>query len=718
MSRYAEIVLGLPLTQTFTYAIPETCRTLAQVGSRVLVPFHQRKMTGFIVGLHDRKKTQDYEYKDIQEVLDDEPVFTDQFLSFTRKFSDAHFSSWGEMLQAALPPSYVPKTRVKISLSEEGKAALLGENLSEEEREILGFFHQGAYTRTFIKRKIKRKNASSILVRLEREGLIQAQSDLKKTHRREERIDGLEPVQLEMDFSLDEESHKASNFISEHMGGNKFSSFILHASRQKREAVYFDLIKKILSVREKVLFLVPEIVLTATLRKKFIKKLGEHVALLHSQLTPAQREHEWERIRNGRADVVVGPRSVILSPLKDIGLIIVDDEHDESYVQKENPAYDARKGALLRAKMSSSLLVYGSSIPSVERYYQAKKRGVVVEIKEKPADGKVEFLKVGSKKGFLADQLICELERRLAGKNPDPTLFFFNRRGYASFMICPRCQYIPRCKRCDVTMSFHKKEEKLLCHYCGFSSPVDYTCPECGGKIGFGKSFGIEVIEEELKKRFPDKRVVCFDSDVVRTKKDQERVLSQFGENKIDILLGTQFLAHQRDIPPVSTVVVLYPEIFLTLPDFRAGQKTFQTLIQMTKFLSRKAHSTLYLLTNNPDHHSIRYAAFGDYVTFYDQEIQYRRLMNYPPFSYLAEILLTGENLRNLARESRKIFSCVKDQDDWIETWGPALAPVSRIRGKYRVQVVLKSKKKRALDRALKESLKLVKSRKTVFLYD
>ncbi len=717
MSRYAEIVLGLPLSQTFTYAIPETCRTLAKVGSRVLVPFHQRKMTGFIVSLGDRKKIQDYELKDIQEVLDDEPVFTDQFLSFTQKFSDAHFCSWGEMLQAALPPSYVQKTRIKMSLSEEGKAALLGESLSEEEREILELFHKGAYTRTFIKRKIKRNNASSILVRLEGKGLIQAQSDLKKTHRRKERIDDLEPVQLEMDFSLDEESQKASNFISEHIGGDKFSFFILHASRQKREAVYFDLIKKILRIRRKVLFLVPEIVLTSSLRKKFIKKLGEQVALLHSQLTEAQREHEWERIRNDRADVVVGPRSAILSPLKDIGLIIVDDEHDESYIQRENPAYDARKGALLRAKLSSSLLLYGSSIPSVESYYQAKKRGIVVQIKDKPAGQKVVFLKDGSKKGVLADQLIRELERRTAGKNPDPVLFFFNRRGYASFVICPRCRYIPRCKRCDVTMSFHKKEGKLLCHYCGFSSPLNYTCPECQGKIGFGKSFGIEVIEEELKKRFPDKHIVCFDSDVVRTKKDQEQVLSQFGENRIDILLGTQLLAHQKNIPPVSTVVVLYPEVFLTSPDFRASQKTFQTLIQMTKFVSQKTHSTLYLQTSNPDHYSIRHAAFGDYASFYDQEIRYRRLMNYPPFSYLAEILLTGENLRNVARESRKIFSCVKDQDDRIETWGPALAPVSRIRGKYRIQVVLKSKKKRALDRALKKSLKRVKSKKTVFLY-
>ena len=717
MSLYAEIVLGIPLTQTFTYAIPQTSRNLAKIGSRVLVPFHQREITGFIVALKNRKKAEDYELKNIREVLDEEPVFTAEFLSFTKKLSAVSFSSWGEMLQAALPPSYVLKSRTKMSLSEEGKTALQSESLSGGEREVLELLQRGAYTRTFIKRKVKQKNLSTILSRLERKGLIQAQSDLKKTHRRVEREVDLSPVQLEMDFSLDEESCMASDFISESLRTKSFFSFYLHASQSKREAIYFDLIKKALNVRKKILFLVPEITLTTSLQQKFEKKLGENVALLHSQLTAKQRESEWERIKNGRADVVVGPRSAVLSPLRDIGLIILDNEQDESYLQKENPSYDARKGALLRAKQSSALLVYGSSIPSVEAYYQAKKQGFLVQIKENSAEREVEILRDDSRKSVIEEKLMHKIGQKLASDNPDPILVFYNRRGYASFMICSRCRYIPRCQRCDVTMSFHKKEGKLLCHYCGFSSPKIHTCPECRGKMEFGKNFGIEVVEEELKKKFPGKHIVSFDSDIVRTKKEQERVLSRFSENKIDILIGTQFLAHQENLPPVSTVVILYPEIFLTLPDFRASQKTFQTLIQMTRFLSREGIPTLFIQTSNPDHYSIRHAAFDEYGCFYDQEINYRRLMNYPPFSYLAEILLTGENLRALARESRKIFSCVKDQDSQIETWGPALAPVSRIRGKFRVQVVLKSKKKRALDRALQKSLERVKSRKTVFLH-
>ena len=718
MSSYAEIVLGIPLTQTFTYAIPQTSRSLAKVGSRVLVPFHRREITGFIVALKNRKKAEGYELKDIREVLDEEPVFTAEFLSFAKKLSAVSFSSWGEILQAALPPSYVLKSRIKMSLSEEGKTALRKESTSGGEKEVLELLQGGAYTRTFIKRKVKRKNLATILARLERNGLIQAQSDLKKTQRRVEREVDLTPVQLEMDFSLDKESCMASNFISESIGKKRFFSFYLHASQPKREAIYFDLIKKTLNVRKKILFLVPEITLTTTLQQKFEKKLGENVALLHSQLTPKQRESEWERIKNGRADVVVGPRSAVLSPLRDIGLIIVDNEQDESYLQKESPSYDARKGALLHATHFSALLVYGSSTPSVEAYYQAKKQGFLVQIKEKSTDRIVEILRDDSRKGVIEEKLIHKIGQKLASDNPDPVLVFYNRRGYASFMICSHCCYIPRCQRCDVTMSFHKKEGKLLCHYCGFSSPKIHTCPECRRKMEFGKNFGIEVVEEELKKKFPGKHIVSFDSDIVRTKKEQELILSRFSENKIDILIGTQFLAHQENLHPVSTVVILYPEIFLTLPDFRASQKTFQTLIQMTRFLSTEETPTLLIQTTNPEHYSIRYGAFDEYSCFYDQEINYRRLMNYPPYSYLAEILLTGENLRALARESRKIFSYVQDQDTQIETWGPALAPVSRIRGKYRVQVVLRSKKKRALDRALQLSLKRVTSRKTVFMYD
>jgi len=716
MTLYADVLLGLPLTQTFTYIIPESYQNLAQIGSRVLVPFQRRSLTGFIIGLRKRRKTREYDCKEIQGVLDEEPVFSPDFLSFTRQLSEYYFSSWGELLQSSLPPSFLPKSKARYFLTEKGKLSIQDASLSEEEKQILCLLQKGPYTRRYIKTRTKTGSLASLLSRLERKGFVQVKTEVRKSVQRTEQPIALSPVQLEMDFSLDKESLQAVDFISKFLEKEVFSPFYLHAPRTKREAAYFDLIRRVLDVQKRVLFLVPEISLTKTLLEKFEKRLGKRVALLHSQLTEKEREREWKRIKEGQADVVVGPRSALFSPLTSMGLIILDEEHDDSYYQRESPSYDARKGAWLRAKQASSLLVYGSSMPSVEAYYKAVRREYMISLSKQSLKRNVEFVGGKAKGGLLQDKVIQKIEEKLGRK--EPVLVFYNRRGYVAFLICPSCRFIPRCTRCDVALRYHKKDGRLLCHYCGYSTAKPEVCPECGSRFGLGQSFGIEVVEEELRKRLPHRCLVSFDSDEVRSKKDQKRILNLFHKKKIDILLGTQLLARQTGLLPVSLVIVLHPEILLTLPDFRASQKTFQAVSQMAKFLSQQKDSELILQTSVPDHYSILCAAFEDYQSFFRQEIEYRKIMNYPPFAHVAEILFTGENLRILARESRNFSSLVKKQKAGVEIWGPALASVARMRGRYRVQVVLKSKKKRTLRRVLKESLSAVKSRKSVFLYD
>jgi len=715
MTLYADVLLGLPLTQTFTYIIPESYQSLAQIGSRVMVPFQRRSLTGFIIGLRKRRKTREYDCKEIQDVLDEEPVFSPDFLSFTRQLSEYYFSSWGELLQSSLPPSFLPKSKARYFLTEKGKLSTQDASLSEEEKQILCLLQKGSYTRRYIKIKTKAGSLSSLLSSLERKGFVQVKTEVKKFVQRREQSIAPFPVQLEMDFSLDEESLQAVDFISRFLEKEVFSPFYLHAPQTKKEAVYFDLIQRVLDVQKRVLFLVPEISLTKTLLEKFEKRLGKRAALLHSQLTEKERETEWKRIKEGQAEVVVGPRSALFSPLTSMGLIILDEEHDDSYYQRESPSYDARKGAWLRAKHASSLLVYGSSMPSVEAYHKAVKRGYVINLSKQSRKRNVEFVGDRPKGGLLQDQLIQKIEEKLGRK--EPVLVFYNRRGYVSFLICPSCRFIPRCTRCDVALRYHKREGRLLCHYCGYSTTKPEVCPECGSRFGLGQSFGIEVVEEELRKKLPNRCVVSFDSDELRTKKDQERILTLFHKKKIDVLLGTQLLARQTGLPPVSLVIILYPEILLTLPDFRATQKTFQVVSQMAKFLHQGKGSELILQTSVPNHYSILCAAFEDYQSFFTQEIEYRKIMNYPPFLHVAEVLFTGENLRILARDSRNFSSLIKKQEADVEIWGPALASVARLRGRYRVQVVLKSKKKRALFRALRESLPIIKSRKSVFLY-
>ncbi len=392
MTLYAEVILPLPLDQTFSYTVPEWYREKAKIGTRVLVPFHQRQLTGFIVGLKKRRLTPDLKLKEIREVLDEQAVFSSSFLSFTRRLSDYYYSSWGELLQASLPPSFILKSRKIISVSERGNTALKKESLSGEEKEFLGFLQKKPYSDQFLRRKFKVKNFSYFLSQLETKGLIHIQSDIKKVKRRRKTLSSLAQTQLEIDFSLDADTLRSADMIVEKIEKNLFSPFFLYGPSEKRESVYLHSIKKILTQGRSALFLVPEIALTQSLREKFEKKLGERVALFHSRLSESRRELEWQKIREGGADVVVGPRSALFSPLENLGLIIVDEEQDDSYYQQESPCYDARKGAWVRAKQEKAVLVYGSAVPSVEAFYKAKKKGYLLGIKNGKRKGMAEIV--------------------------------------------------------------------------------------------------------------------------------------------------------------------------------------------------------------------------------------------------------------------------------------------------------------------------------------
>ena len=446
------------------------------------------------------------------------------------------------------------------------------------------------------------------------------------------------------------------------------------------------------------------------------RRFGERVALIHSQMTPKQRGIEWQRIKEGDTHVVVGPRSAIFAPLEDLALIIIDEEQDESYYQKENPTYDARKGAWIRAQQESALLIYGSSTPSVGRYFHAKQQNYLVSLSQKERPFRTRIVESRPNKWSIDSGVRQRILENLRLNNQ--TLIFFNRRGYAPFLICSRCSNILKCTRCDIGLTFHKADQKMICRTCGFSILKPDRCPRCGAKFIFGKSIGIEAIEEELQTLLPQARIFAFNLDTVKNKKERDQKIEQFSAGEIDILLGTQLLVHQRDLPPVSLVVVLFPETSLSLSDFGASQRTFQSLSQMTSFLNQEPQSEFLIQTSLSPHFSIRFAADWDFPSFYDQEIKTRRMMRYPPFASMVEILFYSENLRVLAKNSRKFLSLIEGLSDQVEVLGPSFAPVSKVRGMNRVQVILKSKKKRDLDEVLCESLPQIKIRKSVYVYE
>jgi len=714
MTLYAEVVLSLPVSQTFIYAVPESLRVKTLVGSRVLVPLGQRMMTGFVVKLRKKRVSSEIKLKEIVEVLDEEPVFSSAFLSFTRKLSDYYYSSWGDVLQASLPPSFILKSQARVSLTESGEDAARKDDLTKEEMEVLNLLRVKEYSVFFLKRKLTIKNLSTLLSRLEKKGLVQIQRDIKRMRPKRVLSVAKTESQLEMDFSLDAHSRKIADEIVSAFGQQVFSSFFLYGPAENRQSVYFYLIRRILEEGRKALFLVPEIASTQTLREKFEKRLGEKAALLHSRLTEKERELEWLRIKKGEADIVVGPRSALFAPIDNLGLVVVDEEQDESFFQQESPSYDARKGAWLRAKQEKAGLVYGSEIPSVSAFYRARKGGYLLYLKGRKEKKKVEIVDDRREKAVVSRRLAERIAIKLRRK--EPILVFLNRRGYASYLLCSSCSYIPRCIRCDVALAYHKGEKKLVCHYCDYSTPAVESCPDCGSRMIRGRGVGVEAVEERLKRIFPQARTASFATDLDR--KNQNKILQEFRKGKIDILVGTQLLAHQFDLPSASLVSILYPETLLTLSDYRASQKTFQAVRQMMRFLKEEGEAEAIIQTALPRHFSIRQAASGDYVSFFKEELNFRRLMKYPPFTHLVEILFQGENLRYVARQSREFLSRVKEASIDVEILGPALAPVSLLRGRSRVQLILKARKKKELDDVLEKLLKSIKARKSILVHD
>jgi len=603
---------------------------------------------------------------------------------------------------------------MEVSLTEKGKEALQKGILSNSEKAVASILEEKSYSSFYLKKRSRLRNFPSLLRRMEKKSLVEVERELKRLERKRAAQRAVRETQLEFGFFATENLQKAVEAIEKKIEERIFSPFFLFGSRQSREEVYFYLLKRILARGERVLFLVPEISLGRALIEKFKKTLGERVAILHSELPERQRESEWQKIRNKEADVVVGPRSALFSPLDNLGLIVVDEEHDDSYYQQESPSYDARGGAWLRAKEEKVALVYGSASPSVEGFYRAKKLGYLIPLEEEIKKRRVILVKERGGREVVSFQLLEAIGKRL--ERGEQALVFLNRRGYASFLFCSRCSYIPKCGRCDIALTYHKREEKLVCHYCHYSIPKMEVCPVCRSRIIGKRGKGIERVEEELKKNFPQARITCFDTDVIKSKKEKEKILHSFRKGKIDILIGTELLAHQVDLPSVSLIGILNPEAMLALSDFRAGQRTFQALTRMKGFLEEDSLSEIIIQTALPRHFSILQAARNDYISFYNQEIKFRLLMNYPPFSHMAEVLLMGENLRSLAQKAREFSAEVKSFGRDIEILGPALAPISKVRGLSRVQLVLKSRKKERLDAFLRESLKKIRLRKSVII--
>ena len=496
----------------------------------------------------------------------------------------------------------------------------------------------------------------------------------------------------------------------------KFTAGLLHGvTGSGKTEVYLGAIHAALARGKTAIVLVPEIALTLWVGRLVRARFGDRVAILHSALPDIERAREWWRVRNGDAQIAVGTRSAIFAPLENVGLIIVDEEQESSYKQEETPRYHGRDTAVYRARLEGAVALLGSATPSLETYHNAsvgKYRLVELasRVANRPlADVRIIDLREDFRREHKAAPVSAALRQAIALRLQENTqaMVLINRRGYSWSLLCRSCGAFLQCENCSIALTYHKSRERTECHYCGYSIRPPKLCPKCRSEHLYFVGDGAERVEEYLRETFPAARIARLDRDTVRTKRQYQQVLGAFAKGEIDLLVGTQMLAKGHDFPRVTLVGVVAADLALGRPDFRAAEKTFQLLTQVAGRAGRGEFAGEVLVeTYYPEHYAIQHAARQDYISFYEKEVHFRRMLHYPPFTALASVIVRDRKVEHAIRWSRALAGCFRAYEErGVKILGPAVAPLARLRQEYRFQFVLKSPQRAALGKALSAAL-------------
>lgn len=766
LNRYVEVAFPLPLNQTFTYRWNFDEQN--PIGYRVLVPFQSRLLTGYV--LNESKKPSLDKIKDVQDVLDEIPVLTDELIELIRHISEKYGTSLGEALQTVIPTGLIKQTKKKIVPTDR-------EDFPEEfaEQQLLMMIRK---KKSIDWNTFKKNNAKLIptLKKLEREDWITIESFLQKQRARDiketiysvkedfndilkgrKQIQVFETIRSQKVIALfslkeifgdkvgtilrtlekkkiiekktrlvreqDEKKINPSPFeltakqletvsrIESAIKNNEQISILLHGvTGSGKTEVYLQATERCLNMGKNVLALVPEISLTPQFLARFQSRFGKQIALLHSQRSESERLFEWKRVLYGEARVVVGTRSSVFSPLKNIGLVILDEEHDRSYKQDDHVMYHAKDIALFRAKSENAVVLLGSATPAIETYHAAETQEIEKKIlpnrirqQDMP---EVEIIDLRNEKKFgqqtmFSDRMKEEVESTLSrGKQ---VIIFLNRRGYSTNIFCPTCGKTLHCPNCSISMTFHQETDTFQCHYCDFVHTTDQECPSCQNNEWIRFGFGTERVQKELKFMFPDARVERMDRDTAK-KGVFDSVFADFAQKKIDILIGTQMITKGLDFEHVDLVGVLLADQSLNFPDFRAAEQTFQLLTQVIGRAGRgDRRGKAILQTLQPEHYAITTAAAQDYQKFYEQEIEFRKQMAYPPFSKIVLFEIKGKKESTVVQMAQWLKKQIEAfKKDSILILGPSPAPIEKINQNFRHHLFLKSTEENEIERIAK----------------
>jgi primosomal protein N' (replication factor Y) (superfamily II helicase) len=525
------------------------------------------------------------------------------------------------------------------------------------------------------------------------------------------------------DFAFNPAQQSALERVREAVDARTFAGILLHGvTGSGKTAVYLAAMRAVLEAGRSAILLVPEIGLTPAVAADLHQIFGDEVAVLHSALSNKERAQQWHRIRNGEARIVVGTRSAVFAPVSDLALIIVDEEHDASYKQEETPRYHARDVAVMRAKMAGAAVVLGSATPSLESYFNAtRNKYTLIElpdrVEQRPLpeveiiDMRQEFQETGHEQ-VISRKLAAEIKDRLERK--EQVMVLLNRRGYSPVVLCRACGKALECQNCAIALTHHKREHKMICHYCGYLAPVPEACVHCGSEYVYFLGTGSEKLEELLHRMFPQARIARLDRDTVRGHEDFERTLNALSEGELDLLVGTQMIAKGHDIHGVTLVGVVGADSALGLPDFRAAERTFQLLTQVAGRAGRgQSPGKVILQTYFQDHYAVQYAAHHDFAGFYDKELRFRSWMHYPPYSALANILVRSVKLDEALEWSGALGKWFEhNRHEGVRVLGPASAPIMRLKRDYRYHFVLKSPSREKLNTTLRAMLAYAAARK------
>ena len=699
MEQYAGVIVDVradAVNRIFQYRIPAPFKDKIEIGHRVLVPFGRRKLEGYVVELSSELEVEEGKLKDLADLLDPEPIILPSLVELARWMGETYVGLFSEALQYMLPPAFrYGKERVGAKTAQTVTLLVQNPSLRKNavaQQRIVKILQQEP--RLLASDLVKRAKASHAALRaLEEQGVIALETSILE--RKVEWDEIPDPK-----FTLTAEQEAAVEIIQQELQGRRRPVLLHGVTGSGKTEVYLNVIADVIKKGRQAIVLVPEIALTPQTVNRFAARFGERISVLHSGLSLGERFDQWWKTYHGEVDVVIGARSAVFAPTRKLGLIVLDEEHETTYKQEEGSIrYHTRDVAVKRCELAGGQVVLGSATPALESYHRALKGSYILaelteRVEARPLPGvRVVDMRVQFEQGnrsIFSTELKEALGKLAATCNQ--AIILLNRRGFSRFVLCRECGEVLGCPNCQVSLTYHQEDDRLHCHYCLHREALPKSCPKCASR--FLRQFGVgtEQVQETLTREFPELKSIRLDADTTRRKGAHAAILRRFAQGQAQVLVGTQMVAKGFDFPNVTLVGVLSADLSLNFPDIRSPERTFQLLTQVAGRSGRgEKEGEVIIQSYDPAHFAVRAAQNHDYLEFYRKEIGFRRQLGYPPFRQLTRILCSGPR-QAAETAARGIHAYLLSQGfPGQDLFGPAPAPIGKIQGRYRWQIVLKS---------------------------